>query len=179
MPTANQSSPSSAQHNQPQAAKVPVVVSIRELGIGDDATAFRTLNEEWISRYFVIEEKDRELLDDPESAILRRGGRIFIARCDGHDAGCVALVPMDPGRYELSKMAVAPGFQGRGIGRALLRYAIAEACADGARSLFLGSNSALKPAIALYESAGFRHVPPSQLPDMHYSRANVFMELPL
>jgi len=179
MPTANPSSPSAAQPSQPPAAKIPPAVSIRELGIGDDATSFRTLNEEWITHYFSMEDKDRELLSDPERTILRRGGRIFIARANGEDAGCVALIPMGEGRYELSKMAVKPQMRGLGIGRTLLQRAIVEACAAGARSLFLGSNSRLKPAIALYESAGFRHVPPSQLPEMAYSRANVFMELPL
>jgi N-acetylglutamate synthase-like GNAT family acetyltransferase len=175
MHTASSLSPSSAPH----AASTVPVVTIRELAIGDDSTTFRTLNEEWIARYFTMEEKDRELLSDPENAILRHGGRIFIARCQGEDVGCVALVPMGEGVYELSKMAVKPELRGLGIGRTLLRHAVAEARAAGARSLFLGSNSRLKAAIALYESAGFRHVPATQLPEMHYSRANVFMEMEL
>ena len=40
-------------------------IEIRALAPGDDATAFRTLNEEWISRYFVLEPKDIETLSDP------------------------------------------------------------------------------------------------------------------
>jgi putative acetyltransferase len=31
----------------------------------------------------------------------------------------------------------------------------------------------------LYESVGFRHVKPETLPPMPYSRADVFMEMPL
>jgi hypothetical protein len=31
----------------------------------------------------------------------------------------------------------------------------------------------------LLESVGFRHVPPESLPDMHYARADVFMEMAL
>ena len=49
----------------------------------------------------------------------------------------------------------------------------------GARSLFLGSNSRLENAVHLYESIGFRHVPPESIPEMPYARANVFMELSL
>ena len=49
----------------------------------------------------------------------------------------------------------------------------------GAKSLFLGSNTRLKNAIHLYESVGFRHVKPETLPPMPYSRADVFMEMPL
>jgi hypothetical protein len=52
----------------------PVEIVFRELGIGEDRAAFRMLNEEWISRYFVLEPKDIETLGDPETMILRKGG---------------------------------------------------------------------------------------------------------
>jgi putative acetyltransferase len=154
-------------------------IEIRPLEVGEDGTAFRTLNEEWISRYFVLERKDRETLEDPDNTILRKGGRIFMVYVDGQAVGCVALIPMGDGIYELSKMAVSPELRGQGIGRLLLEHAIAQAKALGASSLFLGSNSALKNAVHLYEAVGFRHVPPEKLPDMHYARADVFMEMPL
>jgi putative acetyltransferase len=165
-----------AERNQPSEASE---IAIRPLEIGQDSSAFRTLNEEWITRYFVLEPKDRETLGDPENTILRKGGRIFIAYGQGKALGCVALIPMENGVYELSKMAVSPESRGLGTGRKLLEYAIAQARELGAKSLFLGSNSVLKSAVHLYESVGFRHVPPEKLPDMHYSRANVFMEMPL
>ena len=41
------------------ATSVPQI-EIRSLKIGEDATAFRTLNEEWITRYFTLEKADRE-----------------------------------------------------------------------------------------------------------------------
>jgi hypothetical protein len=56
----------------------PNAIEIRSLAPGDDATAFRTLNEEWITRYFTLEAKDRETLSDPEQSILLKGGHIFI-----------------------------------------------------------------------------------------------------
>jgi len=160
-------------------------IEIRPLEIGGDGTAFRTLNEEWISHYFVLEAKDRETLGDPESTILRKGGRIFQVWCSGPVwngrvvVGVVALIPMGNGVYELSKMAVSPSMRGQGIGRRLLLHAIEQAKKLGATSLFLGSNSRLKDAVHLYESVGFRHVPPEELPEMHYSRADVFMEIVL
>src|ERR1700722_668509 len=94
-----------------------VEIEIRPLRIGEDGNAFRTLNEEWISRYFVLEKKDRETLGDPENTILRKGGQVFMAYWQGNAVGCVALIPMDDGVYELSKMAVSPGLRGQGIGR--------------------------------------------------------------
>lgn len=156
-------------------------IEIRPLESGEDATAFRTLNEEWILRYFTLEKADRETLEDPENKILRKGGRIFMvyASPSSEAVGCVALIPMGDGVYELSKMAVSPQLRGHGIGRRLLVHAIDQAKQMGARSLFLGSNSRLEDAVHLYESTGFRHVAPERIPRMPYSRANVFMELPL
>jgi putative acetyltransferase len=152
-------------------------ISIRELKSGDDATAFRTLNEEWIVQFFALEPKDREMLGDPKTMILDKGGRIFMAVVGGEEVGCVALIPMGGGVYELSKMAVSPKVQGMGIGRKLLVHAIAEGRAMGAKSLFLGSSTKLKNAVHLYEAVGFRHVPEAELPKMAYARADVFMDL--
>jgi putative acetyltransferase len=154
-----------------------VEVTFRPLEIGEDGSAFRLLNEEWISRYFVLEPKDKATLGDPENTILRKGGKIFYAWDGEHVVGCVALIPMESGVYELSKMAVSPKMRGQGIGRKLLLHVIAQARGLGAAKLFLGSNSILKNAIHLYEAVGFSHVPPESLPEMHYARADVFMEM--
>jgi len=154
-------------------------VEIRSLRAGEDMTAFRTLNEEWITRYFALEAKDRETLGDPEKSILNKGGHILVAYLGLAEVGCVALIPMGNGVYELSKMAVAPQFRGLGIGRKLLQQAIALGREMGARSLFLGSSKKLQDAVHLYESVGFRHVPAEELPPMPYVRADVFMEMAL
>src|SRR5947209_1430101 len=140
----------------PSDARNATQIEIRPLEIGGDGTAFRQLNEEWISRYFVLEAKDRETLGDPEGTILNKGGVIFQALSGKSVVGVVALIPMGNGVYELSKMAVSPAMQGQGIGRRLLLHAIDQAKLLGASGLFLGSNSRLKDAVHLYESIGFR-----------------------
>jgi putative acetyltransferase len=155
----------------------PSAIDIRPLLPGDDATAFRTLNEEWITRHFTLEAKDVETLGDPVNSILRKGGYIFMVYADAEAVGCVALISVGNGVYELSKMAISPHLRGHGLGRRLLQHAIAQARRIGARSLFLGSNTKLADAVHLYESVGFRHVPPENLPPMSYTRANVFMEM--
>ena len=165
--------------NSPNPSSALPVIEIRPLAPGDDATAFRTLNEEWITRYFTLEAKDREILNNPVHSILLKGGHIFMAYSGAEAVGCVALIPMQNGVYELSKMAVSPHLRGRGLGRRLLQHAIAQARSIGARSLFLGSNTRLKDAVHLYESVGFCHVKPETLPPKPYSRADVFMEMPL
>jgi putative acetyltransferase len=154
-------------------------IEIRELQPNEDSSAFRNLNEEWITRYFAMEKKDRETLDDPETTILRQGGHIFMVYAEGEAVGCVALIPLRDGVYELSKMAVSPRLRGLGIGRRLLEHTIAQAKVIGAKSLFLGSNTKLESAVHLYESVGFHHVPPEKIPPMPYTRANVFMEMQL
>ncbi|WP_263384729.1 GNAT family N-acetyltransferase [Granulicella arctica] len=166
----------------PEADGVVPVIEIRALVAGEDAAgfrSFRTLNEEWITRFFTLEARDVETLGDPESLILGKGGQVFMVYADAEAVGCVALIPMNDGVYELSKMAVSPRLRGLGIGRRLIEYAIAQAKAMGVRSLFLGSNTKLANAVHLYESVGFRHVPVASLPPMAYGRADVFMEMPL
>ena len=164
---------------QEELVPIPITIDIRPLVAGDDATAFRTLNEEWITRHFSLEAKDRETLGDPENTILRAGGQIFMIYANAEAVGCVALIPMGKGVYELAKMAIAPHLRGQGLGRRLLQYAITQARLIGATSLFLGSSTKLPDAIHLYESVGFRHVDPVTLPPLPYTRANVFMEMPL
>ena len=144
-----------------------------------DSIAFRELNENWISKYFRLEEHDHIALGDPENNILRPGGHIFMAMVEGEPIGCCALIPLRPGVLELAKMAVAERYQGAGIGRKLLEHAVAQAKTLGTQSLYLGSNTKLANAIHLYESVGFRHLPPENISPSPYVRANVFMGLEL
>jgi GNAT superfamily N-acetyltransferase len=151
-------------------------LTIREFEAGDEA-AFRRLNEEWIVRYFVLEPKDEASLADPRRSILEGGGRIFLAVREGQAVGCCALLATAPNEFEVAKMAVTESCQGAGIGRLLLAQAIAEARALGTHRLFLETNQKLRPAIRLYESLGFRHIPAERLVPSPYARSDVSMEL--
>jgi putative acetyltransferase len=142
-----------------------------------DEPIFRALNEEWISRYFVLEDKDRKTFDDPAHTILEPGGEIFFALLNGTPVGCCALILTGPGEYEVAKMAVTTGAQGHGIGRRVLEHTVAAARALGATRLHLETNHALTPAIQLYESLGFQHIPPERVAPSPYARADVHMEL--
>lgn len=132
---------------------------------------------EWLTAFFHVEAKDEAALSDPEGTILVPGGQILLADITGRTVGCVALLPMPGDAYEVAKMAVAPEAQGRGVGRLLMEAALAWARERGARRLYLESNARLAPALRLYESAGFRHLPPHARPVSPYARADVFMEL--
>jgi putative acetyltransferase len=149
---------------------------VRRFHAGDEA-AFRLLNEQWIERYFKIEAKDQSTLSDPRKTIIEPGGAILLATVNGLSVGCCALLRMSDHEFEVAKMAVAPEFQGRGIGRILLSATIEEARSLGATRLYLETNHVLKPAIALYESLGFRHIDPTNIVPSVYARADVYMEM--
>jgi putative acetyltransferase len=149
---------------------------IRPFQAGDE-DAFRRLNQDWIERYFRMEEKDHETLADPRGRILDAGGAILIAEADGEAVGCCALIPMQQGapELELAKMAVAPEYQGRGLGQGLIGAAVEAARDRGARRVILETNSKLGPALRLYERMGFVRIAP--LHESEYSRSDVWMEL--
>lgn len=140
--------------------------------------AFRNLNEEWISTYFRMEEKDYQSLDHPKEYILDRGGEIWVALYKGEPLGVCALVRMDDPDYdfELAKMAVSPRAHGKGIGYLLGRRIVERARELGGRKLYLESNTLLVPAITLYHKLGFSKVVGRATP---YERANIQMELNL
>jgi putative acetyltransferase len=144
-----------------------------------DEEAFRALNEAWITKYFRLEEKDRETLADPHSHILLPGGQIFMALRDSDRIGCCALIALKDGSMEIAKMAVAEMERGKGIGRKLLEYAITYARAHAIPRLYLETNSALPNAIRLYEAAGFERLPAERIQSSPYARANVYMEINL
>lgn len=137
------------------------------------APAFKALNEAWISKYFTLEPKDREVLDDPQGKILAKGGRIFMAVENGEAVGCVALLKMADGGYEVAKMTVSETLRGSGLGRALMERCIEAGAEDGVPRLYLETNSSLAPALALYRATGFRDLAPAET---EYVRADVFME---
>jgi ribosomal protein S18 acetylase RimI-like enzyme len=134
---------------------------------------FARLNFDWLERYFSVEDIDRRVLGDPEHHILAPGGQVFFATAGGRVVGTGALLRESEGVYEVTKMAVEPALQGRGIGRLILRRAIDRFLEMGGTRLFLESNRKLAPALHLYESLGFRDR--GTRPDSHYARSDIYM----
>lgn len=170
--------PSTTAARPPAGPGSPPIIDIRLFQEGD-GPAFRVLNEEWIARYFSVEEKDKAVLGDPARQILEPGGHILIAVAEGTPIGCCALIAMEPGVYEVAKMAVRETHRNHGVGRRILSEVVAHARAVGARRLYLETNHILENAIHLYESIGFRHVPPERVKPSPYARADVYMEMDL
>ncbi|MGJ8697574.1 MAG: GNAT family N-acetyltransferase [Verrucomicrobiaceae bacterium] len=136
--------------------------------------SFIRLNEEWIRTYFSLEETDHKLAADP-GKIIDEGGFVFSLAEGGEVVGVCALFCEGEGVFELARMAVSPGCQGRGIGDQLMTVCLAKAREVGAKKVYLVSNTKLEAAIQLYLKYGFvaTHTGPHPL----YSRANIVMEL--
>ena len=140
------------------------------------ASAFYSLNKQWIETFFVMEPEDYRTLENPETYIIDQGGFIFVALLDEKPVGVCALIKRENNEFELSKMAVFPAAQGLKIGLLLAQNIIEKARAIHVEKLFLISNSKLIPALTLYEKVGFRYIKKFK---SVYSRGNVKMEMVL
>ena len=82
-------------------------------------TDFIRLNEEWIVKYFSLEEVDIELARNPAS-IVESGGYIFSIVENEDVVGVCALFKESEGVYELARMAVSNKMRGNGYGKTLM-----------------------------------------------------------
>jgi ribosomal protein S18 acetylase RimI-like enzyme len=133
----------------------------------------RTLNYEWLQKYFKVEPNDVISLGDPKGEILDKDGHVFYASFNDEIVGVVALLKVEPGVFELAKMAVTEKYQGMKLGKVLMEHCIDFAGRNGIGKLVLYSNRQLGPAIHLYRKYGFYEI---ELEPGHYERANIKME---
>ncbi|WP_083568760.1 bifunctional helix-turn-helix transcriptional regulator/GNAT family N-acetyltransferase [Arcobacter sp. LA11] len=140
------------------------------------AKDFKKFNEQWINRYFEMEEKDKNILENPKKYILDDGGIILVALYEKEVAGFCGLMKSEDETYdyELTKMTVRSELQGKGIGLSLGNVIIQKARELGGKSIFLQSNTVLNPAITLYKKLGFKKVVGYSHP---YERSNIQMSL--
>jgi len=83
--------------------------------------------------------------------------RWLLLRCDGAAAGCILFGENPVGSaLELVYMGVHPRFRRMGIGRYLLQQGLSLACSEGFAAVTLAVDIDNAPALALYESVGFR-----------------------
>ena len=136
---------------------------------------FEKLNREWIEEFFQMEDEDFHTLQNPESYVIQKNGEIFFAINDQIVIGTAAMIPFSEDVFELAKMSVKRGFQGKGVGKLLLKRCIQFAQERNANEIFLLTNDILKPALNLYLSCGF--VIKNKYDDERYERGNTKMHL--
>jgi GNAT superfamily N-acetyltransferase len=90
--------------------------------------------------------------------------------------GVVALKYSGDAVFEMTKMAVEEGHQGKGYGKLLCQAAIDKALEMNADRLILYSNTSLKTAINIYRKLGWIEIPQTE---QLYARSDIKMEYPL
>ncbi len=104
-------------------------------------------------------------------------GRLLLAEYEGQIAGCVALHQIDAGICEMKRLYLRPPFRGKGLGRALAEYLIAEARQMGYRRMRLDTvEPVMKDAVAMYRAMGFHEITPYRPNPM---AGTLYMELDL
>jgi GNAT superfamily N-acetyltransferase len=97
----------------------------------------------------------RESPDEVRSLLAERSGRLFVALdAQGALVGTVRGIPGESGTVEVGRLAVEDGWEGRGVGKALM-VCLEDSFPDAERfELFTGSEA--RGPIHLYESLGYR-----------------------
>lgn len=111
---------------------------------------------------------------DDDYAARIAAGEAQLAEADGSILGLLVTERHD-GFLLIDNIAVAPGQQGRGVGRALLAAAEAEARRAGLPRLRLYTHARMGSNIALYARAGFSEI--ARVSEKGFDR--VYMEKPL
>ncbi|MHA6280240.1 GNAT family N-acetyltransferase [Salinimicrobium sp. CAU 1759] len=141
------------------------------------AEDFKNLNIEWLEKYFWVEPHDEEVLGKPEKYIIDPGGTIFFVLENEKIIGTVALMKIEEGIFELTKMAVVPAAQGKNVGQQLMQHTLDYARSKGWKKLIIFSNRKLENAIHIYKKYGFLEIPIGE--NNPYARGDIKMELPL
>ncbi len=121
---------------------------------------------------------DTEASTLPDGYEPTQGGGLWVTRDEqGRVTGIGALKRFDGTTVELKRMYVAPTARGTGAGRAIANAAVDAARTMGYQRVVLDTDPAMTAAHALYESLGFRFIPPYY--DHSPCRNPVYMELQL
>jgi ribosomal protein S18 acetylase RimI-like enzyme len=94
----------------------------------------------------------RPMTDDYREVIAK--GRVTVAESHGTIVGVIVLAVDDEG-FLIDNVAVDPSYRGRGLGKALLEFAEAEARAQGFDSTYLYTHEKMTENLALYSRIGY------------------------
>ncbi len=94
----------------------------------------------------------RPMTDDYAEVI--KNYRVTVAESNQTIAGVIVLTVTDEG-FLIDNVAVDPSYRGKGIGKALLAFAEAEARHAGFNSIYLYTHEKMTENIALYAKIGY------------------------
>jgi GNAT superfamily N-acetyltransferase len=96
----------------------------------------------------------------PTNEAARPRSTYLLARVDGQPAGSAAIRPLEGDAAEVRRVYVLPGFRRLGLARLLLGQLERAAAELGYTTLRLETGDRQLPAMALYETCGYRRIPP-------------------
>ncbi|MCU0156035.1 GNAT family N-acetyltransferase [Bacillus safensis] len=102
---------------------------------------------------------DLLLLADPsKEKVLTyvQSGSCYAAYHEQDVIGVYVLLSLSQHTVEIINVAVKESWQGKGIGKQLIRHAIAEAKAAGFQTVEIGTGNSSIQQLALYQKCGFR-----------------------
>ncbi|MGO1182750.1 MAG: GNAT family N-acetyltransferase [Micrococcaceae bacterium] len=142
-------------------------VSVRDAAEGDFEAIAALTHASYVDAGHIPAEDEyvSQLLDVPARA--QGPGRLIVAELDGEVAGSTLLLTGDmemaevaePGEFEFRMLGVAPGFQRRGVGRALVTTAELRARARGCSAIVITTMASMTDAHRLYLASGFQRRP--------------------
>ena len=93
------------------------------------------------------------------SLVVDDTAAFIVATSDGQPVGCGGVQQVAAQTGEIKRMWVDPEWRGAGLGSRLLHHLEATAADLGYQTVRLDTNATLTEAIALYERAGYHHIP--------------------
>ena len=122
----------------------------------EDATALILELESHLAQHYAAESRHGYSVE----RLIAQGVAFFVLRDGDTPAGCGGIQLFDTEYGELKRMYVRPTFRGRGFGKLLLDHLASHARSNGIQLLRLETGIHQTEAIAMYERAGFRRIPP-------------------
>lgn len=147
-------------------------VTIRLMRLDADAAQLRPIVQSvWTgSGYALMEQRFGEIGGKPwhewlwraiEADLQAEPGRSFVAEADGRIVGfCAYSIEPERSRGTVGYNGVAPAFQGRGLGSAMLRFILARIKDEGMQyaAVVVQDNEQHAPARHMYEKHGFERL---------------------
>jgi GNAT superfamily N-acetyltransferase len=130
-----------------------VMPLIRRAVAADVPAIERIVHDAYVKYVARIGKPPGPMLDDYAARVA--AGEVSVCAEDGDLAGILVLEPAAD-HLLLDNIAVAPGWQGRGVGRLLLDFADAEARRAGYTELRLYTHVLMHENIALYTRLGWQ-----------------------
>jgi ribosomal protein S18 acetylase RimI-like enzyme len=135
---------------------MPTVVITPERPDTPDATALIMELEEHLASFYPAESRHGYSVEK----LIKQGVVFFVTRVDGQPVGCGGIQLFGTEFGELKRMYVRPGFRCQGLARQMIDHLVVYAQERGVKLVRLETGVHQHAAIALYERAGFRPIPP-------------------